>query len=95
MILLLILRAAGEWTDENGVDDGCEHSRREQRLAAVIEKLPTMQRAVLVLAKQQGLSHADIAARLGISINTTRVHLYRAMSFCRAQFLQGVADDHE
>lgn len=86
--------AANEWADERSADDSYERSGREHRLAAVIEKLPPMQRAVLVLAKQLGLSHAEIAAKLGISINTTRVHLYRAMNFCRIQLLQGT-DDHE
>lgn len=86
--------AAQGWTDEHSADENYDRIGRERQLAAVIDKLPTMQRAVLVLAKQQGLSHAEIAAKLGISINTTRVHLYRAMNFCRAQ-LQGVTDDHE
>jgi RNA polymerase sigma factor (sigma-70 family) len=86
--------AASELADDRSVDESYDRSGREQRLAAVIDKLPPMQRAVLVLAKQQGLSHAEIADKLGISINTTRVHLYRAMNFCRTELLQGT-DDHE
>jgi RNA polymerase sigma-19 factor, ECF subfamily len=59
----------------------------ENTLSAVVAELPPMQRAVLLLAKHRGLSHAEIAARLGISVNTARVHLYRALARCRASLL--------
>lgn len=42
-----------------------------------------MQQAVLLMAKRQDMSHAQIAVTLGISVGTVRKHLARAVSQCR------------
>ncbi len=70
--------------DEAGTpEEVYELAHLQQRLAATVEQLSPMQRAVFLLAKHRDMSHADIASRLGISINTARVHLHRAMCHCR------------
>jgi RNA polymerase sigma factor (sigma-70 family) len=63
-----------------------EERAREARLQGVIGELPPMQRAVLRLATQHPLSHAQIAEQLGISVSTMRNHLYKAMDYCRHRF---------
>ncbi len=68
-----------------------ERRRLQQRLAAMVEQLSPMQKAVFLLAKHRDMSHADIAAHLGISINTARVHLHRAICHCR----RALAEDGE
>lgn len=65
-----------------------EQQVQEARLERVIHELPPMQRAVLRLATQHPLSHAQIAEQLGISVNTMRSHLYKAIDHCRHRMAQ-------
>lgn len=56
-------------------DLGPELLELEARIAA----LPTGLRSVLVLRKIEGLSHAEIAAALGVSVGNSRIRLARAL----------------
>jgi RNA polymerase sigma-70 factor (ECF subfamily) len=77
-------RAANHLADDAATpEESADQGAKERRLANVVAQLPPMQRAVLLLARHRDLSHAEIAARLGISVNTARVHLYRALAQCR------------
>ncbi len=60
-----------------------EDSARSDRFERLIAQLAPMQRAVLQLATQHQLAHAQIAEKLGISISTVRNHLYKAIDHCR------------
>lgn len=60
-----------------------EQDAQAARFEQAIRELPPMQRAVLRLATQDVLSHAEIAVRLGISVSTMRNHLYKAIDYCR------------
>jgi RNA polymerase sigma-70 factor (ECF subfamily) len=44
-----------------------------------IAQLPKRQAQVFVLAELEGLKHGEIAASLGCSEGTVRVHLHRAL----------------
>ena len=59
-----------------------------RRLEDAIGDLPARQREVLLLQKFDGLSYAEIAARLGISKNTVMVHMMRALAHCRDRLAQ-------
>lgn len=48
-----------------------------------IERLSLQQRAVFELSRRQGLDRGEIALQLGISENTVRVHLTRALASMR------------
>lgn len=59
-------------------------SREELRvLAEAVASLPPRGREVFRLHKIEGLSYAEIAARLGIAKNTVIVHMVRALEHCR------------
>lgn len=67
------------------VDQGADP---EERLAAreawrqvekAIERLPSGQRAVLVLARFEGMSYREIAETLGITVGAVESRLFRAM----------------
>lgn len=59
-------------------------SREELRvLAAAVASLPPRGREVFRLHKIEGLSYAEIAARLGIAKNTVIVHMVRSLAHCR------------
>ena len=57
-----------------------------ETLAAAIRTLPERCREVLILRKYQGLSHEEIAARLGITRNTVNAQITIAMLRCREYF---------
>ncbi len=60
--------------------------RRLAATRAAIDRLPPGQRAVLVLARWEGLSYKQIAASLGITVKAVESRLVRAMrSLERAQ----------
>lgn len=55
-------------------------------LAAAVRALPSRCREVLVLRKYHGLSHEEIAGRLGITRNTVNAQITAAMIRCRQYF---------
>jgi len=55
-------------------------------LTAAIRALPERCREVLVLRKHHGLSHEEIAVRLGISKNTVNAQITLGMMRCRQYF---------
>jgi RNA polymerase sigma-19 factor, ECF subfamily len=49
---------------------------------SLLERLPVAVKRVFLLAQLEGLSHAEIAAQLQISISTVKRHLVRAGAQC-------------
>jgi RNA polymerase sigma factor (sigma-70 family) len=77
-------RLAGEVVDEApSPEDLIEQQAREQRLELALAQLPPMQRAVFLMQKRQGLSYADTAKQLGLSVKTVKTYLFRAVYHCR------------
>lgn len=64
-------------------DDAVEAKERVRLLRDAIEDLPPRCRQVFLLHKFMDLSHAEIAARLGISKNMVEKHVMKAMDHCR------------
>jgi RNA polymerase sigma factor (sigma-70 family) len=60
-----------------------EHRQRLRLLAQAVGELPPRCREVFLLHKVDGLSHSEIAARLGISRSMVEKHVMRALSHCR------------
>lgn len=54
-----------------------------QILAASIEQLPPLPRAIFTLARLEGLPHKDIARQLDISLSTVEKQLAAALDFLR------------
>jgi RNA polymerase sigma-70 factor (ECF subfamily) len=63
--------------------------QRLERLKGVIRQLPSKCRAVFVFSRIDGLSHAEIAGKFGISIKAVEKHITKALAACRAE----VGDD--
>lgn len=58
---------------------------RYRSLMQVVNGLPPRCRSVLVLRMIDGLSHCDIAERLGITVSTVEKHLAAGLRICRQQ----------
>lgn len=54
-----------------------------QRLDSILDELPPLYRAILLLRKRDGYSHAEIANRVGKSKATVHIYLTRALTRCR------------
>lgn len=55
------------------------------RIRTAIQDLPQRQREAVVLHFWQGLSHAETAAAMGVSIGSVKVHLSRAVATIKAK----------
>jgi RNA polymerase sigma-70 factor (family 1) len=59
----------------------------EQLIREGMERLPDQRRLIFKMSREEGLSHEQIANKLGISINTVKVQINRALHQLR-QFLE-------
>lgn len=66
-----------------------DHLLREKQLKSIIEQeiaaLPEKMREVFELSRNEHLSHAEIAEKLGISEQTVRVHVKKALKILRGR----------
>lgn len=74
---------SGEDGDENQFEALMEARSALKRLDQVLEDMPPLYRAVLLLRKREGYSHEEIAEKLGISSHTVHHYLTRALLWCR------------
>lgn len=65
-------------------DEALASRQRARALVQTIESLPPRCREAFVLYKFDGLSQAEIAARMGVSVNMVERHIMRGMDACRA-----------
>lgn len=56
---------------------------RQHLMREAIKQLSAQQQKALLLQHEEGLSYAQIGQRMGISPNTVRVHLFKAMEALR------------
>ncbi|HWK54248.1 MAG TPA: RNA polymerase sigma factor [Hyphomicrobiales bacterium] len=68
---------------EQAPEDRLERDRLQKVLLGVIQELPPRCRTVFVLRKVYGLSHREIAERMGISQKTVENHLTKALHHCQ------------
>lgn len=73
-------RHAAPFTDPA---DGLDREAASRALWEAVDRLPARQRAAVVLQAQEELSTAEIAAMLGCSESTVRVHVHRAVASLR------------
>jgi len=70
--------------DQVAVDDVVDSRERVHQLAQAIDRLPPQCAKVFILRIMQGLSHKEIAARLGISVRTVENHVASGLIRCKA-----------
>lgn len=69
------------------IPDADPASQKEIRsfILQAVDKLSDQQKKVFLLSRQEGLRHEQIAEQLGISINTVKTHIGRALQFLREE----------
>ncbi len=67
---------SGDWSGQ--IDDPAVQSELRDVLASAIDELPANHQAVFVLHDVEGLSMAEVADALGISLATAKTHAHRA-----------------
>ena len=75
--------AFGELPDNLSDEDLKERSELESRLWDAVDSLPDRRRQVLLMSKRDGMKYEDIAYLLGISVNTVRNHIAKALEALR------------
>lgn len=65
-----------------------EAEQRWQIMAEALNELPPPCREAFMMNKIQGLTHSQIAEKLGVSKSMVEKHLMRAMSHCRKRLVQ-------
>lgn len=78
---------------ESDAEDQMLDKQYAQLVQQAIGMLPLQQKQVFQLAKLQGLSHKDIAARMNISHLTVKAHMAKALRFIR-HYLQPHVDTY-
>lgn len=79
------LDAVAELPDRADPLRDTQDAELRDRLTPLIDALPGLQRRVLVLFDVEGMRHAEISRRLGISEGAARVHLHTARRKLRHQ----------
>ena len=62
-----------------------EFEEFDLQIKEIIDQLPPRQKQVFHLSRKQGLSHQEIAEKLGLSKNTVENHMVRALNFIRTK----------
>lgn len=73
----------GQDGDGRVAQAGLEARATLVHLNTLLETMPPLYGAVLILRKRDGYSHAEIAEKLGITPTTVRTYLTRALARCR------------
>ncbi|MCI4668262.1 MAG: RNA polymerase sigma-70 factor [Bacteroidia bacterium] len=66
-------------------DDNILMEEFQQKLEAALSHIPPRSREVLLLSRKDGLSNAQIAEKLGISLSTVNNHIHRALNGLKDQ----------
>ena len=69
--------------DELHLQEEMDTARQDKLLYALIERLPARRKSIFKLCFFEELTYADAAARLGISVNTVKTQVGRALDELR------------
>lgn len=69
--------------EQPDAESALEYKQRLALLARAVDDLPPRCREVFLLHKVEGLSHGEIARRLGISRSMVEKHVMKALAHCR------------
>ncbi len=74
---------AYEIKEDNYTQESINLNDLKRSLDSLIERLPDSQQKIFKMSRWEGLSHIEIANRLGLSIRSVENQVYRAMRFIK------------
>lgn len=69
----------GEQAGEERDDTNGGQLDAQQEIERLLAQLPPLHQAILLMRKRDGMSYAQVAQKLGISVHTVKKYLHRAM----------------
>jgi RNA polymerase sigma-70 factor (family 1) len=75
--------AAAAPKEDAAIDEQAEVNDLKRYIRKAVDGLPEKRKEVYLLSREEGLSHQEIAERLGISPNTVKVQISQALNFIR------------
>ncbi|TCQ97940.1 RNA polymerase sigma-70 factor (ECF subfamily) [Neorhizobium sp. JUb45] len=69
----------------NTAEHALDYRQRLERLKQIVAALPARQREVFLMHKFDGLTHSEIAAKLGITRSAVEKLMIRALATCRSK----------
>jgi RNA polymerase sigma factor (sigma-70 family) len=70
-------------SEVSSIDNEIDHDLRVRRLREVVKQLPPKGQAAIMLQYMHGLSHNEIAERIGISPRMVKKYLAKGIAHCR------------
>ncbi|HEX2395446.1 MAG TPA: RNA polymerase sigma-70 factor, partial [Bacteroidales bacterium] len=74
--------------EDNNSEESILVNDLQHHIDSLIEELPRQQQVIYKLSRHNGLSNAEIASNLGISIRSVENQIYRALKFIRGKLRQ-------
>lgn len=78
--------AARKITVEETTESQIIYTEYQEILQAAIDLLPTQRKRIFNMSRVENMPHKEIAAELGISINTVQEHISEALKFIKLYF---------
>ena len=73
-------------TEEEAIDSKIIYTEYQVILQNALSQLPPQRRKIFNMSRIESMSHKEIAAELGISVNTVQEHISEALKFIKAYF---------
>lgn len=70
--------------------DEIHYKELTHRFQDLLDELSPRQKEIFQLSREEGLSHREIAEKLGISVNTVKNHLVTTLSFLKGRLDNGL-----
>lgn len=76
--------------DSYELTDEIHYKELEAKFHALLDELSPRQKEIFQLSRVEGLSHKEIAEKLGVSTNTVKNHLVAALSYLKSKLDNGL-----
>jgi len=70
--------------------DEIHYKELKQKFQNLLDELSPRQKEIFLLSREEGLSHKEIAEKLGVSVNTVKNHLVTTLSILKKQLDNGL-----
>jgi len=79
---------SGQNHEDNNSEESILMNDLQHAIDSLVDELPLQQQVIYKLSRHDGLTHAEIAHNLGLSIRSVENQIYRALKFIRGKLRQ-------